>query len=168
MRFRGLKLLCLLVSMSVCVGCVSTPTHPVHRDNVHDPFTEAKEEILATMLRIHQDAESGNVGALRFHHLNSEKFSKLGPRKPERQNFEETTESEASFFSSITDFTIDPRDLKVDVFGDVAVMTYFPHVTFKKDGKLMKGNGRQTVVFVKTTDGWLIAHEQGTGTKLQD
>ena len=168
MRFRGPKLLCLLVSMSVCVGCISTPTHPVHRDIVHDPFTEAKEEILATVLRIHQDAESGNVGALRFHHLNSPKFSKFGPRKHERQTFEETSESEASFFTSITDFKIDPKNMKVDVFGDVAVVTYYPYVTFKKDGKKMKGRGRQTVVFVQTTEGWLIAHEHGTGTKLEE
>ena len=168
MRFRGLNLLCLLVSMSAYVGCVSTPTQKGNVDIVHDPFTEAKEEILATMLKIHHDAETGNVGALRFHHLNSPKFSKFGPRKHERQTFEETSESEASFFSSITDFTIDPKDMKVDVFGDVAVVTYYPHVTFKKDGKKMKGNGRQTAVLVKTTEGWLIAHEHGTGTKLEE
>ncbi len=168
MRFRGLTLLCLLVSMSVYVGCVSTPTRRGNRDIVNDPFPEAQEEVLATMRRIHQDAVSGNVGALRFHHLNSPKFSKFGPRKHERQTFEETRESEVSFFSSITDFTIDPRDMRVDVFGDVAVVTYYPHVTFKKDGKKMKGNGRQTVVFVKTTEGWLIAHEHGTGTKLEE
>ena len=120
------------------------------------------------MRRIHQDAVTGNVGALRFHHLNSPKFSKFGPRKHERQTFEETSESEASFFTSITDFTIDPKDMKVDVFGDVAVVTYYPHVTFKKGGKKMKGNGRQTAVFVKTNDGWLIAHEHGTGTKPED
>ncbi len=71
MRFRGLRLLCLLVSMSVCVGCVSTPTQTGNRDIVNDPFPEAKEEVLATMRKIHQDAVTGNVGALRFHHLNS-------------------------------------------------------------------------------------------------
>ncbi len=105
---------------------------------------------------------------MRFHHLKSPKFSKFGPRKHERQTFEETSESEASFFTSITDFTIEPKDMKVDVFGDVAVVTYYPHVTFKKDGKKMKGNGRQTVVFVRTTEGWWIAHEHGTGTKLEE
>ncbi len=168
MRFRGLGWLCLLVSMSIYVGCVSTPTQTGNRDIVHDPFPEAKEEVLATMRKIHQDVVTGNVGALRFHHLNSPKFSKFGPRKHERQTFEETSESEVSFFTSITDFTVDPKGMRVDVFGDVAVMTYYPHVTFKKDGRMMKGNGRQTAVFVKTTEGWLIAHEHGTGTKLEE
>ncbi len=168
MRYRRLTLLCLLVWMSAYVGCVSTPTRTGNRDIVNDPFPEAKEEVLATMLKIHQDAVTGNVGALRFHHLNSPKFSKFGPRKHERQTFEETSESEASFFTSITDFTIDPKDMKVDVFGNVAVVTYYPHVTFKKDGKMMTGDGRQTLVFVKTNDVWLIAHEHGTGTKAED
>ncbi len=58
--------------------------------------------------------------------------------------------------------------MKVDVFGDVAIVTYYPHVTFKKDGKMMTGDGRQSLVFVKTTEGWLIAHEHGTGTKLEE
>ncbi len=156
------------IAFQMAAGCASTPTQTGSRDIVNDPFPEAKEEVLATMRKIHQDAVNGNVGALRFHHLNSPKFSKFGPRKHERQTFEETSESEASFFSSITDFTIDPKEMKVDVFGDVAVVTYYPHVTFKKDGKKMKGNGRQTAVFVKTAEGWLIAHEHGTGTKLEE
>ncbi len=168
MRLRGLRWLCLLVSMSVYVGCVSTPSQTGKRDIVHDRFPEAEEEVRATMRKIHQDVVTGYVGALRSHHLNSPKFSKFGPRKHERQTVEETNESEASFFTSITNFTIDPKDMKVDVFGDVAVVTYYPHVTFKKDEKKMTGNGRQTVVFVKTTEGWLIAHEHGTGTKLEE
>ncbi len=32
----------------------------------------------------------------------------------------------------------------------------------------MKGDGRQTLVFVKTNDGWLVAHEHGTGTKPEE
>ena len=168
----NMKITCLAVvgflAFQMAAGCASTPTQTSTRDLVHDPFPEAEEEVRATMRKIHQDVVIGNVGALRSHHLNSPKFSKFGPRRHERQTFEETSESEASFFTSITDFTVDPKDMKVDVFGDVAVMTYYPHVTFKKDGKKMKGNGRQTAVFVKTTEGWLIAHEHGTGTKLEE
>lgn len=153
------------IAFQMAAGWASTPTQASSRDIVNDPFPDVREEVLATMRKIHQDVVSGNVGALRFHHLNSPKF---GPRKHERQTFEETSASEVSFFTSITDFTVDPKNMKVDVFGDVAVMTYYPHVTFKKDGKKMKGNGRQTIVFVKTTEGWLIAHEHGTGTKLEE
>lgn len=168
MRFRGLTMLCLLVSMSIFVGCVSTPTQTGNRDIVHDRFPQAEEEVRATMRKLSHEVVTGNVEAFPTHHLNSPKFSKFGPRKHERQTIEETNVSERSFWASVTDVTLDTRDMKVDVFGDVAVVTYYPHVTFKKDGKMMTGDGRQTLVFVKTKDGWLIAHEHGTGTKPED
>ena len=168
MKFRALTLLCLLVSMSVYVGCVSTPTQTGNRDIVLDRFPEAEEEVLAAMRNLVHEVVTGNVEAFPAHHLNSPKFSKFGPRKHERQTIEETNASERSFWTSVTDVDLDTRDMKVDVFGDVAVVTYYPHVTFKKDGKMMTGDGRQTLVFVKTNDGWLIAHEHGTGTKLED
>ncbi len=168
MRHRGPTLLCLLASMSVYVGCVSTPTQTGNRDIVHDRFPEAEEEVRATMRKLLDEVLTGNVDAFPTHHLNSPKFSKFGPRKHERQTIEETNASERSFWMSVTDVTLDTRDMKVDVFGDVAVVTYYPHVTFKKDGKMMTGDGRQTLVFVKTNDGWLIAHEHGTGTRAED
>jgi len=168
MRFRVLTLLYLLVSMSIFVGCVSTPTQTWNRDIVHDRFPQAEEEVRAVMRKLSREVVTGNVDAFPTHHLNSPKFSKFGPRRHERQTIEETNVSERDFWASITNVTLDTRDMKVDVFGDVAVVTYYPHVTFKKDGKLIKSDGRQTLVFVKTNDGWLIAHEHGTGTKLED
>ncbi len=168
MRFRGLTLLCLLVSMSIFVGCVSTPTQAGNRDIVHGRFPEAEEEVRAAMRKLRHDAVTGDVEALPTHHLNSPKFSKFGPRKHARQTVEETNASEKSFWASVTDVTLETRDMKVDVFGDVAVVTYYPHVTFKKDGKMTTADGRQTLVFVKTSDGWLVAHEHGTGTKPED
>ena len=59
-----LRLLCLLVSMSVYAGCVSTTTQAGNRDIVYGRFPEAEEEVRATMRKIHQDAVTGNVGAL--------------------------------------------------------------------------------------------------------
>ncbi len=59
------------IAFQMAAGCASTPTQTSSRDIVHDPFPEAKEEVLATMRKIHQDAVTGNVRALRFHHLNS-------------------------------------------------------------------------------------------------
>ncbi len=168
MRLRRLSLLFLPASMSVYVGCVSTPTPIGDRDIVHDRFPEAEEEVRATMRKLRHDAVTGNVEALPSHHLNSPKFSKFGPRKHERQTIEETNASERAFWSSVTDVSLDTRDMKVDVFGDVAVVTYYPHVTFKIDGKMTTGDGRQTLVFVRTNDGWLVAHEHGTGTKVED
>jgi ketosteroid isomerase-like protein len=54
------------------------------------------------------------------------------------------------------------KELKIDVFGDIGIVTYYPHVTFVKDGEEKEVSGRQTLVFLKTKDGWRIVHEHGT------
>jgi len=54
------------------------------------------------------------------------------------------------------------QDLKVDVFGNVAIATYYPKVTFVKEGETRNVSGRQTLVFLKTDEGWKIVHEHGT------
>jgi ketosteroid isomerase-like protein len=73
-----------------------------------------------------------------------------------------TNQSEAAFFGSISDFNQEVKGLKVDVFGDVGIVTYYPHVSFVQDGEAREASGRQTLVVLKTTQGWKIVHEHGT------
>ena len=67
------------------------------------------------MKSIVKDAESANIEGLKAVHLDSDKFTKFGPRSFDRQDVE-----------------------------------------------AKKGSGRQTFVFLKTTNGWKIVHEHGT------
>lgn len=57
------------------------------------------------------------------------------------------------------------KDVKIDVFGDLAIATYYPHFSFVKDGQKIEGMGRQTLVFLKTDQGWKIIHEHGAPQK---
>jgi len=57
---------------------------------------------------------------------------------------------------------MEAKDIKIDVFGDVGIATYYPHFSFEKNGVESKGEGRQTLVFLKTNEGWKIIHEHGT------
>ena len=75
---------------------------------------------------------------------------------------ESTNETEASFFGSITNYKQEVRDLKIDVFDDIAVATYYPYITYVLNGEEIKGSGRQTFVFLNTKDGWKLVHEHGT------
>jgi hypothetical protein len=127
-----------------------------------EPDLKAQEELRAAVLSIASDAMSANIEGLQAIHLNSEKFSKFGPRSFERQDVSSTNESEAAFFSSVSDLKYEVRDLRIDVFDDVGIATYYPHVTFLKDGERNEVNGRQTLVFIRTPDGWKIVHEHGT------
>ena len=134
---------------------------------ITDEFPEAHLELREAVAQIGQDAMEGNLEGLAAAHLNSSKFSKFGPRSFERQGLAVANDSEASFFGSIENLEYQVHDLKIDVLGDVAVVTYYPHVSFTKDGVRNEGSGRQTFVFLDTPSGWKIVHEHGT-SKIVD
>ncbi len=125
--------------------------------------SEAESQIYDAVMAIKHDIETSNITGLQEAHLDSEKFSKFGPRSFERQDLETTNRSEAAFFSSISDANYEVKDLKIDVFGDVGIATYYPEVSFVRQGERVESSGRQTLVFLNTSAGWKLIHEHGTG-----
>ena len=149
-----------LVTMQL-VGCASTPRH----DLAHYPFPEAQEEVRSALQGVFHDGKTANVEGLRARHLHSDKFTKFGTRKFERQTIEFCDKSEAGFVTKIQEPQWEAKDLKIDVFGEVAIATFYFHSSFKVHGELKRGLGRQTIVFLQTADGWKIAHEHRTGKR---
>jgi len=146
----------LLLVLASC----STPHS--EQELVNDLFPNEQAELREVIDGIARDAMGANIEGLKAAHLHSEKFTKFGPRNFDRQDVAATDESEAAFFSSIKSLDYQVRDLKIDVFGRVAVATYYPHVSFVKDGEAKELTGRQTFVFLKTAEGWKLVHEHGT------
>ena len=70
-----------------------------------------------------------------------------------------TNETETRHFSLISDANFELEDIKVDAFGDVAVTTFYNSYSFIKNEKKAQGNGRVTLVLLKTEEGWKIIHE---------
>ena len=153
----------LLPSLVLFVSCASVGHG--QQDPINDPFPEAEAELREVVASIARDAMVANIVGLQAAHLDSEKFTKFGPRSFDRQDVTSTNESEAAFFGSISNFKQEVKDLKIDVFGEVGIATYYPHVSFVQDGEEKTGSGRQTLVFLKTADGWKIVHEHGTPRK---
>jgi hypothetical protein len=54
-------------------------------DIVNETFPEAQAEIRRVVESIETDAETANIKGLQAAHLNSDKFTKFGPRTFERQ-----------------------------------------------------------------------------------
>lgn len=131
-------------------------------DLINDPFPEAQAELREVVNAIVQDAETANIEGLQDAHLNSNKFTKFGPRKFDRQDVISTNKSETAFLGSVSDYKLEIKDLKIDVFDDVGIVTYYPHISYTLDGQVKKGSGRQTLVFLKTEKDWKIVHEHGT------
>jgi ketosteroid isomerase-like protein len=155
--FHQVPWLLAALCIASCTGARSLKS-----DLVDDPFPEAQAELRAVVAAIASDAMEANIEGLQAAHLHSEKFTKFGPRNFDRQDVASTNESEAAFFGSIKNLDYRIKDLKIDVFGDVGVVTYYPHVSFEQDGEEKKTTGRQTLVFLRTAEGWKIVHEHGT------
>jgi ketosteroid isomerase-like protein len=132
------------------------------RDIIYDPLTESQAEIREEIYSIVKDAETANIESIKAVHLDSDKFTKFGPRRFGRQDVKSTNESESAFFGSISKYRQEVKDLKIDVFGDIGIATYYPHVSFIRNGEKINSSGRQTFVFLKTDNGWKIVHEHGT------
>jgi ketosteroid isomerase-like protein len=160
MNYEWVKSSLLVTTTLFLISCAGQQSS--QHDPIDDSFPGAQSEIREAVRVIVNDAETANIAGLQTAHLVSDKFTKFGPRSFERQDVTSTNESEAAFFGSITNFKQETRDLKIDVFGDVGIATYYPHVSFVQDGVEKTASGRQTLVFLKTESGWKIIHEHGT------
>ena len=147
----------MFIFLSVCASDEFTQV-----DIIKDPFLSSQAEIREVISSIIKDAEEANIEGLKAVHLESEKFSKFGPRNFDRQDISSTNATEDAFFSSISNYKQEIRDLKIDVFDAMAIATYYPYVSFIQNGEKKTGIGRQTFVFLKTNSGWRLVHEHGT------
>jgi ketosteroid isomerase-like protein len=129
---------------------------------VEDRFAGDEAAIRAAMLELDDVVNRQDWDALRSSHLDGEKFSKL-KRGQGRQDFEEMIAEEIANMSVMKDFKIDFRDLKIDVFGDVAVASSPALYTWTdQSGKAIERDMLATMVWVKTAEGWRIAHEHNS------
>jgi len=149
-----------------CIIFVAMGCQPTDGSNdssrVVSSSPEAEKELRAVVMMIWEDAAKGNISALSTAHLNSPKFSKFGPRIAVRQDVKSTIETETEHFSSISDVNLTVEDLKIDVFGDLAVTTFYNNYSFIKNNIRIKGKGRVTLVFLRTEEGWKIVHEHSS------
>lgn len=148
-----------MLSVLLLASCAGT--RDARRDLAHYTFPEAQAEIQETLNAIINDVETANVQGLRDSHLNSDKFTKFGGTF-ERINVDQCNEGEIAGVTSVQDLKFEMKDRKIDVFGDVAIMTCYNHFTVRDDGELKSDVARNTLVFLNTADGWKIVHEHVT------
>lgn len=110
-------------------------------DVVNDTFPQAQSELQEVIKSIVNDLENANIEGIKLHHLNSEKFTKFGPRNFNRQDVQSTNQSEEAFFGSVSDYKLETKDLKIDVFGNVGIATYYPRVSLIQNGNEVTGSG---------------------------
>ncbi len=141
------------LSLLLLASCAAT------HDIAHYPFPEAQAELREVLKTIIHNAQTANAVGLREGHLRTDKFTKFGGRLYERLDFEQTVAGETANITTGKDYTYEVKDLKIDVYDVVAIMTYFGHVTRMVDGEPVRYSFRQTLAFLNTSDGWKIIHE---------
>ena len=144
MEFKMKKI--LLIALLLIVGCDSSDKKSIEK---------LSEELKLVVLDVWNDANNRDIEKLKSAHLNS-------PRVSERQNVDETNSSESEHFSSIKDVDLKMDDLKIDIFDNVGVVTFYNNYSFIKNSKSVNGKGRVTLVFYNTHDGWKIVHEHSS------
>ena len=78
----------------------------------NETFPESQTEIKEVINGIVRDAQTANLEGLTSLHLQSDKFTKFGPRRFERQDVNQTNESESAHFGSVENFKMEVKDLK--------------------------------------------------------
>ena len=155
------NLIAILIIFSVNFGCQRSSESTVSFSSL-----ETEKEIRGVVMKIWEDAVKGDIISLKAAHLNSPKFSKFGPRIASRQDVESTNRTETEHFLSITDVDLKVEDLKVDIFGDVAITTFYNNYSYIKNNIRAKGKGRVTLAFIRTEEGWKFIHEHSSPFNL--
>ena len=129
-------------------------------DITEEPFEEAQRAIRRRVSEIVAAVDGSDLERLAKFHLDSPKFTKFNDLPPlERQDFVVAMESEAAEFSALDSIQSQFRDLRIDVFGPVSVVTGIYAYRAVAGGEALTGEIRATLVMVDDDGDWKIAHE---------
>ncbi len=132
-----------------------------HQSIVTEPYPSEQLEVERRLEDIMSAARRQAVDELESYHAIGPKYTKFDDFEPlERQDGETTRRLEREAILGVTEF--DPRlvDLKVDVFGPVAVTTFvMDYVVVDDEAERHSFRARASMVLAKDDSGWLIVHE---------
>jgi ketosteroid isomerase-like protein len=107
-----------------------------------------------------------DLTALGDFHASPNIFTKFDENPPyTRQSSEEAFVHEQAAFANISDYSYQITDLRIDVFGEVALATFCLDYKgifvndYSFEGSPVSSRARATMLFVRTGAGWKIAHE---------
>jgi ketosteroid isomerase-like protein len=133
----------------------------ISNDVIHDTHPEEQVQVEERLRAIMSAAQSKEVDRLESYHLFGPKFTKFDDFEPlDRQDAETTRRLEREAITGVKEFTPNVTNLKVDVFGPVAVTTFvFEYGITTEDDEELSVRARSTMVFAKDGPEWKIVHE---------
>ncbi len=133
-------------------------------DIIKNEFPESKAEIRKVLDGIFKSFQDKDADKLISYHIYGPKFTEFrndGPRFGSKEN----EEYERGFVAAISAFDYNLGNLKIDVFGDVAIVTFEADFRPTIQNKVVQIWANVTLVFVKVNNTWKITHEHFTQFK---
>jgi ketosteroid isomerase-like protein len=130
------------------------------------PKAGERKRIEAVIFAFFEAGKNKDLSSLGDFHHSRETFTKFDENPPfTRQNSDEAFVHEQAAFANISDYSYQVEDLRVDLFGEVAVATFY--LTYKGifvndysfEGSPVGSRDRVTMVLSKSERGWKIVHE---------
>ncbi len=156
----------LIVTLTLInIGCQQAEEKKVDTDVVvdivKDDFPEYQQEIKQVLDGIFQSFKDKDADKLISYHVYGPKFTEYRNDGP-RFGSEGNEEYERGFVGAIEDWDYNLNDLKIDVFGEVAVVTFEADFRPTMEAEKVQIWANVTLVFVKTNGAWKITHEHFT------
>ena len=125
-----------------------------------------KFEVEGVVRAFFETGRNKDLTALADFHAPRESFTKFDENPPyTRQNSDEAFIHEQAAFANISDYRYTIDDLRIDLFGESAVATFYLTYggmfvnDYSFEGSPVSGRARVSMVLVRTQKGWRIAHE---------
>ena len=136
-------------------------------DIVKEEFPEAKKEIQQVLDGIFESIQNKDADKLISYHVYGPKFTEFRDAAP-RFNSEENEQFERGFVGAISAFDYELVDLQINVFGEVAVVTFLNDFRPTINEEVVQLWGQTTLVFVKTHGEWKITHEHHSALNREE
>ena len=143
-----------LLALLTCLGCASVPKANLEADD-----GEERARIGQRLNQIFDAAQKKDLERLDSYHFYGPKFTKFSASFPGRQDAATARQGEHNGITAANDLKMNAEDLKVDIFGNVAIATFNLNFSFKTDSGVVERKEQSTLVFVKDRGEWKIAHE---------
>ena len=133
----------------------------IGNDVINEAYPDEQAKVEQRIRDIWSAVQNKDVDRLESYHLFGPKFTKFDDFEPlERQDAETTRRLEREAFTGVKAFVPNVTDLKVDVFGPVAVTTFVVDYDLTtEDDEELSLRARSTLVFAKDGPEWKIVHE---------
>ncbi len=125
-----------------------------------------RKEVENVIRAFYEAGKNKDMPALADFHSSRDSFTKFDENPPyARQNSEEAFVYEQAAFANVSDYSYTIDDIRVDLFGDAAVATFYLAYAgmfvndYSFEGSPVSGKARVTMVLARTEKGWKIAHE---------